>query len=303
MQHNQLVLLESAKTAVPAPSELEASALASPADRACELSVDFEVDRGTPGAEPLRLRARLTEKHLDEGTFITACLEALDKGYAARAGEPLLKYHLKAITLDGRHVPGASIAPARAVLTRPGLSVELALWPVGSVERAFFEKTRSYLVRMREHEVVHFGAPRHPCLMGAGLTPSALTPSAPAHCDAGVLCAASTAEQGLGLPDLRVFAALCAEHAPFEARELYLEDNGFGDAGLGILAPLLAPAFPRLQRLSLRGNGLTNGGLQALCAAPTATPLLELDLSRNGIGDAGLAALGAAIARGQLLQV
>jgi len=107
--------------------------------------------------------------------------------------------------------------------------------------------------------------------------------------------------RGLTVSELRTFAALCAEHGPLATTALYLDDNGFGDEGLGVLTPLLCDSFPSLARLHLPSNNLSEAGIRALCAAPLAQPLVELELSGNRIGSAGLAALGDAIKAGRLL--
>jgi hypothetical protein len=65
---------------VPSPTPEEEEAMRSPAERACDLWVDFEIDGGGGGGGR-ELRVRLTDKHLDEGTIVTACLDGLEKPY------------------------------------------------------------------------------------------------------------------------------------------------------------------------------------------------------------------------------
>ena len=99
-----------------------------------------------------------------------------------------------------------------------------------------------------------------------------------------------------GIDELHTFASLCADHGPLAARELHLDGNGFGDAGVDVIVPLLAPYLPHLNKLVLAGNAITADGVRSLIAHPPLRSLVLLDLAENAIDDAGLGALADAFA-------
>ena len=73
---------------------------------------------------------------------------------------------------------------------------------------------------------------------------------------------------------------------------LYLGDKHVGDAGASALAALDRGAMPRLKRLDLYSNAITNAGLVALAPALRRLPALEeLILHFSSYGDEVLAAL------------
>ena len=64
---------------------------------------------------------------------------------------------------------------------------------------------------------------------------------------------------------------------------------------------LCTNGLPRLQRLSIYGNGFGDAGMQALCEGHfIAASLIELDIEDNDIGPAGAEALAAALHRGAM---
>ncbi len=270
--HKKMVLVESAKTAVPPPSAEDAAALAQPAERADEVLVDFVV--GTTELTGVRL----TEKVLDpeegrEGAiyFLDACLNAVEKPYrATRPSTPLDKYALHSVALNGEEVRAATTTPARQLLRvhaadpKRRLRVELRFYESGSAEHLLLKWATLHAPRLREGTTLCFTR------MSDSMKP-------------------------LAIPELQVLCGMSVEVAPLAVRKLHLDGNGFGDAGVALLLPLMRSAMPHLERLILQANDLTDASASAIAATPPARVLLELDLSRNAIGEPGLVVLAGAL--------
>ena len=84
-----------------------------------------------------------------------------------------------------------------------------------------------------------------------------------------------------------------------------MDCNSIGDAGLAALSPALRQ-LPKLKKLSIDGNQITDQGLASLMESLTSptpfllTSLQFLDLDDNQITDEGCAALASALRGGAL---
>ena len=262
--HKKLVLVESAKVAIPPASEAETEAMKTPADRADEIVVDMVCDDLTFKG------MRFTEKQLDgdEGptSLLEACWHSVEKTYRdAKKGEALDKTALKDILIDGVVYPHATTDSARTTLNRPGLLVTMAFHARGSAEHQFLKTNSIHGPRLREGKTLCF---------------SRLSQRTPP----------------LGLPGLRTFADLIAAHRQIAVVSLHLDDMRFGSEGLVLLAPLLAKHMPNVELLVLHSNLIGDPGVAALVANPPAKPLLHLDLSNNELTDVALGTLREALA-------
>lgn len=99
-------------------------------------------------------------------------------------------------------------------------------------------------------------------------------------------------ELGIGACETEVVQALARRPLPLTLSELRCEGHisGMGDGGCLALAQ--APWLPRLRRLDLRGQGLTNAALTHLAAAPGAMALEHLDLTSTGYATNEITAAG-----------
>ncbi|KAL1520722.1 hypothetical protein AB1Y20_022291 [Prymnesium parvum] len=267
--HKELVLLHSPLTAVPEPSDAERAALLSPAAPADVLTVDVAW-----GGKCVRGVA-LARKHLDGGaggkpaSFFAACVAA----YEAAAGAPLQRHALRRLLLDGNPVNAPCSTPARALLRRAAMRVELELFESDAPQPALLRRMRTSLVEMGE---------------AAALFLSTRPADAARHAP-------------LSVRELRLFAELARSHGALGVRTLHLQGNGFGDEGVAALAPLLSDrSLPHLERLLLSANAIGDEGLSALSDALASRQLLYLDLTHNLISEGGILKLGAALRAGQL---
>ena len=114
-------------------------------------------------------------------------------------------------------------------------------------------------------------------------------------------CAELRAAEGLDLTREKITDAgmatlgmLLSKWLP-KLQDLYVDENGFGDAGMQALCESLGHgAAPSLQQIDLEGNSFGPAGAEALAAALRrgAMPRLEvLSLTDNPIGSQGMAAL------------
>ncbi|XP_072894538.1 NACHT, LRR and PYD domains-containing protein 3-like isoform X1 [Hemitrygon akajei] len=78
--------------------------------------------------------------------------------------------------------------------------------------------------------------------------------------------------------------------------ELNLSDNKLGDSGVKLVSAALRNPECKIQKLGLRGVGLTDSGAEDLVSALSTKPsLTELDLSLNELGDSGVKQVFAAL--------
>ncbi|XP_072893242.1 uncharacterized protein [Hemitrygon akajei] len=81
-----------------------------------------------------------------------------------------------------------------------------------------------------------------------------------------------------------------------KCQELSLGGNDLGDSGVKLVSAALKNPECKLQKLWLRGVGLTDSGAEDLVSALSTNPsLTELDLSRNELGDSGVKLVSAAL--------
>ena len=87
-----------------------------------------------------------------------------------------------------------------------------------------------------------------------------------------------------------------------DAEDLNWTGKGLTTEDMATLNMILCTnGLPRLQRLSIYGNGFGDAGMQALCEGHfIAASLIELDIEDNDIGPAGAEALAAALHRGAM---
>ncbi|XP_072893208.1 NACHT, LRR and PYD domains-containing protein 12-like [Hemitrygon akajei] len=78
--------------------------------------------------------------------------------------------------------------------------------------------------------------------------------------------------------------------------ELDLSDNKLGDSGVKLVSAALRNPECKIQKLRLRGVGLTDSGAEDLASALSTNPsLTELDLSVNDLGDSGVKLVSVAL--------
>ena len=282
-RHKKLILVESAKVAVPPPTPEEEEAMKTPADRADEMSVVFVVDG-------LKLPAvRMTAKQLDGGsTFLAACLEAVEKPYKEyRAKMPASaadesddddssdddavvvkkkvptpksfdKHALKGVLLDGKPAKNATSTPPREYLTKlSGHTIELTFFK-SPKHIHFFRLFNLHMPRFMEASTLCF---------------SRISKNAPP----------------IVKSEWQSLANLIDEYGPLTATtELHLDGHGsgFGDATLSLITPLLASGkLPNLEVLMLQSSGLKGEGVRALADALSGEDvckrLTKLDLCGN----------------------
>ncbi len=99
-------------------------------------------------------------------------------------------------------------------------------------------------------------------------------------------------ELGIGACETEVIQALAKLPLPLSLAELRCEGYTSGMGDEGCLALATAPWLPRLRRLDLRGQGLTNGAMTHLATAPGAMALEHLDLTSTGYATNVITALG-----------
>ena len=94
-----------------------------------------------------------------------------------------------------------------------------------------------------------------------------------------------------------------ADALDWEERIDFREEERVTTDDLATLGMLLPKSLPRLQRLDLYSNGITNAGMHALCAGLThgaAPSLTFLAVDGNPFGLAGVEVLAAALSRGAM---
>lgn len=259
-KYKKMVLVESAKVEVPAPTGEEAERIADgPALAADETKAHVHCH----GVDVVIL---LKAKYISK-PFMIAVFEPFYKAYVRKCpGSTLIDKHaLRAVELEGEPVTALSTA-ANRLLVRQEMRIELKFFDEGSAERGFLKR------------------------VGLGL---------PQLIDAAEL---PWYHKSFGPADVELFARLAAEHGPLaRLRSLQLYENAIGDAGLELLAPVLAASLPALESLGLHSNAIGDKGVLALCASPPAGKLEKLTLGRNAIGDEGFDALASALAARRLV--
>ena len=113
--------------------------------------------------------------------------------------------------------------------------------------------------------------------------------------------------KGLTADDMATLAMILHTNGLPRLHDLYVDKNGFGDAGMQALCEGLGPgAAPSLRRLKLDGNDIGPVGAEALAAALRrgVMPKVEkLYLSYNSIVGQGIAALAAPLRKLPLLKI
>ena len=189
---------------------------------------------------------------------------------------PLPRHALRRVLLDGEMVAAPTSTPARQLLRRSGMRVELRFAEVAEelqMQLELLRRLRTTLPELLEAPSLFLShradkAEKHPPFLAT---------------------------------ELQTLAALAAAHGPLAVRTLHLNGNGFGDEGARLLAELLAsPQLPSLERLLLDSNHIGDAGLSALLAALSPRPLLYLDLAHNLIGEGGVTDLTEAVRGGTL---
>ena len=216
--------------------------------------------------------------------FLGACLQAVGPAYEARREAALPRHALRLLLLQGETVAAPASTPARQLLRRSGMRVELR----------FAESEAAPAPELESHLAPELELLRR------------LRTSLPELLEAPSLFLSHRADRAekhppFRAPELTAFATLATAHGPLAVRTLHLNCNGFGDAGAQILANLLAsPQLPSLERLLLDTNEIGDAGLAALLAVLPSRPLLYFDLAHNLLGEGGVTALTAAVRDGAL---